>query len=203
MTFADRGARRAGRRSANCNIHANFIPEFSIENAERVENCPWGMMGLYFEKWPFLLEVPWARPSAPLRWENIPPPAAWLDSRGGFSERLLVRSTAPAPPPAPAGRTKHTPTASRYLLKNDDSRLKTDVFLLNKWLMYKCIFRSPRTGSMSSSQVNSSYLMQNPSFLTQSPSSFKLKVCLRRRPRAQLGCHVRPDCQAFFLGTFY
>ena len=25
---------------ANCNINANFPPDFSIENAERMENCP-------------------------------------------------------------------------------------------------------------------------------------------------------------------
>ena len=25
---------------ANCNIHANFSPIFSIENAEMMENCP-------------------------------------------------------------------------------------------------------------------------------------------------------------------
>ena len=32
---------------ANCNINANFPPIFSIENAERMENCPWKTMLFY------------------------------------------------------------------------------------------------------------------------------------------------------------
>ena len=33
--------------TANCNLNANYFSEFSIENAEMMENRPWKMMILY------------------------------------------------------------------------------------------------------------------------------------------------------------